>query len=112
MSQHFFIITDSLGQGERELGTKLMKNFLYSLARAEQAPAALSFMNDGVRLTCEGSESLEDLQVLAEKGVQIRSCGTCLDYYQLKDKLKVGEVGTMPQAVESCLSLENTIVIR
>ncbi len=113
MSQkNFFIITDSLGKGSEELGKQLMKNFIYTLARSEQKPKKIFFMNEGVRLTCEGSPVLEDLQALVDAGVELNSCGTCLDYYELQDSLKVGSRSGMAQIVEDMLSLDDSITIR
>ena len=103
MSKRVFITTDRIGHGNDELGTLLMKNFLYTLARNSQAPAAVMLMNGGVRLACIGSASLDDFALLAEKGVPIRACGTCLDFLGLKDQLAVGEVGTMPDSVAALM---------
>lgn len=99
MAKRILITTDRLGTGDDELGRLLMRNFLYSLAREEQRPAAVLLSNGGVRLACEGSESLDDLRLLAEHGVAVRACGTCLDFLHLKESLAVGEVGTMPDLV-------------
>jgi selenium metabolism protein YedF len=95
MAKTFWFTTDTLGNGDEQLGRVLMRNLLYSLARAEQRPERLMFMNGGVRLTCEGSESLADLRLLAEAGTIVKSCGTCLDFLGLKDSLAVGEIGDM-----------------
>lgn len=104
MSKRVFITTDRLGHGDDELGTLLMKNFLYTLARNEEVPAAVMLMNGGVRLACTGSASLDDLSLLAEKGVPVRACGTCLDFLGLKDQLVVGEVGAMVDSVAALLA--------
>lgn len=104
MAKRVLITTDRLGHGDDELARILMRNFLYSLARAEERPAAVALMNGGVRLACEGSDSLDDLRLLAEAGVAIRACGTCLDYLGLTDSLAVGEVGTMPASVAGLLA--------
>jgi hypothetical protein len=72
-----------------------MRNFIYSLARLESKPARLMFMNGGVRLTCEGSPALDDIKAMADAGVVVKSCGTCLDYLGLKESLAVGEIGDM-----------------
>jgi len=92
--------SNRFGVGADELGEVLMKSFLYALTELESSISHLIFMNSGVFMTTEGSPVLEHLQALAAKGVQILSCGTCLDYYQLKDKLKVGEVTNMYAAME------------
>lgn len=104
MAKRVFITTDRIGRGSDELGRVLMKSFLYSLARNAEPPAAVVLMNEGVRLACEGSDSLADLTLLAEAGVPIRACGTCLDFLSLKGSLLVGEVGTMPDSVAGLLA--------
>jgi len=95
MAKTFWIVTDRIGRGDEELGAVLMRNFLYSLARVDARPARVLLGNAGVRLACQGSGSLDDLRLLAEAGVPVKSCGTCLDYLGLKDSLAVGEVGDM-----------------
>ena len=87
--------TDTMGRGSEELGRALIKSFLYALAQLEVPPATLLFFNGGARLTVEGSESLDDLLALEEAGTEILTCGTCLDYYGLKDKLAVGSIPNM-----------------
>jgi selenium metabolism protein YedF len=111
MSKRVLILTDSIGREGSELGRVLMKNFLYSLARTETRPKAVMLMNDGVRLACEGSESLDDLALLSESGVAITACGTCLDFLGLSDCLLVGEVGTMLAAVEALAGDDDVLTI-
>lgn len=95
MAKTFWFTSDTLGTGDEELGRLLMRNFIYSLARQEAKPARLMFMNGGVRLVCEGSASLDDIAAMAEAGVVVKACGTCLDFLGLKENLAVGEVGDM-----------------
>lgn len=95
MAKTFWFTTDTLGCGDDELGRLLMRNFVYSLARNEQRPERLMFMNGGVRLTCEGSDALDSIRLMAEAGTVVKSCGTCLDFLGLRDALAVGEVGDM-----------------
>lgn len=99
MGKTFWVISDRIGTGDEELGRILVRSFLYSLARSADKPARIMFMNAGVRLTCEGSEVLGDLRLLASEGVAIKSCGTCLDFLHLSDKLAVGEIGDMNGSV-------------
>jgi len=106
-----FITTDCLGTGDRQLGEILMKAFLNTLWDAEPKPAKLLFLNDAVRLTTEGSEVLDSLRLLEKAGVEIFSCGTCLEYYELKDKLEVGMVTNMYDTVDSLLSAGKIIKI-
>jgi selenium metabolism protein YedF len=91
----YLITKDTLGHGSEELGTVLMKSFLYTLTETEPLPRTLIFINSGVRLTTKDSPLLGHLQTLAGRGVQILSCGTCLDYFALKERLAVGQVTNM-----------------
>lgn len=92
--------TATMGVGSEELGATLMKGFLYALSQQEELPGTILFYNGGARLTTEGSASLEDLRTMEAQGVEIMTCGTCLDYYGLKDKLRVGSVTNMYVIVE------------
>ena len=94
------ITSDKLGTGEDKLGQLLMKTYTYTLSETKPYPKAVIFMNSGVKLVVEGSEALENIQKLAGLGIEILSCGTCLDYYNIKDKLKVGIIGNMYTIVE------------
>ncbi|HBC96461.1 MAG TPA: sulfurtransferase-like selenium metabolism protein YedF [Clostridium sp.] len=103
------ISSNKLGVGNDELGTTLMKSYLYALTESSNLPADLIFLNGGVKLTTEGSDSLDNLKALEKKGVHIYSCGTCLDFYGLKEKLAVGEITNMYTIVEKMNSSDNTI---
>ena len=92
--------TDAMGRGSDELGKTLMKGFLFALGQLPQPPGTILFYNGGAHLTCEGSASLEDLRALAAKGTEILTCGTCLNYYGLTEKLAVGGVTNMYAIVE------------
>lgn len=105
------ICTDSIGTGEEELGHNLMKSYIYSLTEVDDKPSAMMFLNKGVYLTTEGSPVLEMLKQLADEGVEILTCGACLDYYKLTDALSVGEVTNMYYNVELMHESDNTIVI-
>ena len=111
MAKRVFIVTDKIGRGNDELGAILMKNFLYSLARNEERPRAVHLMNEGVRLACKGSDSLDDLALLAENVVAIKVCGTCLDFLGVKDDLAVGDVGTMPDGVAALIAEPDVLTI-
>lgn len=108
----YWILSDKLGEGDSELGTLLMKNYIYSLARTEVVPERVILMNAGIKLACEGSASLDDLRLLEEKGALVRTCGTCLDFYGLRDKLAVGEAGNMPDAVAGMAGADDVVVLR
>jgi len=96
-----FIESDSIGRGSEELGRILMRSFLHTLVEAEFKPARIIMVNSGVKLTCEGSEVLEDLHQLSRQGTDILSCGTCLDYFGLKTKLQVGRISNMYEILSS-----------
>lgn len=106
-----FITSDRLGTGDERLGEILMKAFLNTLWDNEPKPAKLIFINDGVRLTTEGSEVLDTLKLLEKDGVEIFSCGTCLEYYKLKDDLRVGKVTNMYETVHSLMDAGKVIKI-
>ena len=84
-----------MGEGNDELGKILLKGFLFALTQQEKLPSTILFYNGGASVTCEGSASLDDLRTLSKLGVEILTCGTCLNYYGLSDKLQVGEVTNM-----------------
>ena len=91
-----FIAGDRLGQGDDQLGEALMLAAIKTLAKAPGgAPAHVLFMNDGVRLCCEGSKALDDLRALASVGAELLCCGTCLDWLDLKETLAVGRESNM-----------------
>lgn len=92
--------SDYMGSGNEELGRILMKGFVYALTKLEELPETILLYNGGARLSCEGSQSLEDLKSLEAQGVEILTCGTCLNYYELTDKLKVGAVTNMYEIAE------------
>lgn len=89
-----------MGAGNYELGAVLIKSFIYSLTEQDCLPVALIFYNTGVELTCTGSPVLEDLKTLEQAGVSIISCGTCLDFLKIKDKLFIGEITNMYRIAE------------
>lgn len=111
MAKRLLITSETLGRGDDELGRVLMHNFLYSVARNADKPAAVMFANGAVRLACEGSDSLDDLRLLVEEGVVVKSCGTCLDFLGVADKLAVGDVGTMPGMVEAVCGGDEIVTI-
>ena len=85
----------TMGAGDEELGEILMKGFIYALSQQEELPATILLYNAGAKISCEESPSLEDLRSLEAQGVEILTCGTCLNHYGLTDKLKVGDVTNM-----------------
>lgn len=94
------VTSATMGSGSEELGKLLMKGFIYALSQQETLPKAILFYNGGASIPTEGSVSLEDLKTMEAQGVEIYTCGTCLDFYGLKDKLAVGSVTNMYSIVE------------
>jgi selenium metabolism protein YedF len=92
-----FVPSDRLGDGPEELGEILMRAALKTALTLDPAPAAVLFMNSGVKLACEGSVLLDDLRRLEAAGAALLSCGTCLDFYHLKEKLEVGRGSNMKE---------------
>ena len=94
------ISSAAMGHGGGELGAALMKGFLFALGQQEELPATILFYNGGASIPCEGSVSLEDLRSMEARGVEILTCGTCLNFYGLTEKLAVGQVTNMYTIVE------------
>ena len=101
--------SDKMGEGDDELGKVLIKGFIYAITQLDKLPKSVLLYNGGVKLSTEGSDSIEDLKELEEKGVEILSCGTCLNFYNLQDKLKVGKVTNMYSIVEEMSGATNII---
>ena len=91
---------NTMGSGDAKLGTSLMKAFVFALTKQDQLPDTVLCYNTGAYLTCEGADTLEDLKLLESEGVTVLTCGTCLDFYGLKEKLAVGGVTNMYDIVE------------
>ena len=89
------IASDSFGRGSEELGQLLIRSFLHTLGEVSPLPNRIICLNSGVKLVVEGSLVLEDLRALEEKGIDILACGTCLGYYEIKDKIAVGQISNM-----------------
>ena len=107
----FFITGDQIGISSEEPGKKLMKSFLYSLAESPSAPESILLVNAAVKLAAEGSEAIDDLKKLGARGVKILSCGQCLGYYELTDKLAVGKITNMLEIIEILSSAQRTVTL-
>ena len=103
------VSSDRMGSGNDELGKVLIKGFIFAVTQLDELPKTMLFYNGGATLTTEGSDSLEDLKSLEAQGVEILTCGTCLDYYGLKDKLAVGSVTNMYSIVETLAGADKII---
>ncbi len=103
--------SSGLGNGEIDLGEKLIKSFLAILAESEAVPARIAFINSGVFLTTEGSPVVDELNSLSERGTELLSCGTCLEYFGRKDKLIVGAPTDMKATVASLTSFGRVVTL-
>ncbi len=92
-----------MGSGNETLANVLLRAFLKTLKETSKKPAAIICYNQGVLLAIEDSEFVQDLKDLEKEGVKILVCGTCLDYYRVKDKLAVGQVSNMYDILETML---------
>jgi selenium metabolism protein YedF len=104
-----YINSHLLGGGDEALGSFLMKAFLKTLLDLETQPNRLILVNSGVHLAAEDSKVLESLQGLSEKGVEIVCCGTCIDFYELKGKMKVGVISNMYNIIQSMLEADRVL---
>jgi selenium metabolism protein YedF len=103
------ITSDRIGDGPEELGRLLMKNFVHTLLETSELPNRMLFLNRGVFLTCEDSEILEALGKLHDMGVEIFSCGLCLDFFKLKEKLRIGATTNMLAIADYLLAADSVI---
>lgn len=110
-SSVLMITREFLGEGNDELGKVLMKGFLYTITETLPYPEKIILLNSGVKLSTTNEETLVHLQKLEKAGVKIYTCGTCLNYYDLANELKVGVIGNMYDVVESLINHPNRITI-
>jgi len=112
MSEVVILVTNSgLGNGEKALREKMMGIFLSTLNTFPKLPVKILFYTEGVKLVVEGSPVVGELKALEEKGVRLIACGTCLDYFGLKEQLVVGEVGGMAAILEAMLEAEKVLTV-
>lgn len=104
-----FIASDEMGQGDSKLGQILMKNFIFTLIESDTSPDAIYFVNNGVKLTVGGSDVIEPLAELANRGVDIASCGLCLEFFNVKEALAVGRISNMLELVNALEGAGNIV---
>lgn len=98
-----FCASDKMGDGDPELGRLLLKNFLVTLLETTETPEAIYLVNSAVKLVCTGAETVEVLGKLACRGIDIASCGLCLDFYKIKEQLQIGRITNMLEIAEAQL---------
>ena len=106
-----FISSNKMGNGNDELGETLMKGFVYTLTESKPYPKSILLVNSAVKLSTENYDTVQNLKILEESGVEILSCGTCLDYYGLKESIKVGSITNMYTIVDIMKNSSQTISI-
>ncbi len=104
-----FIGADQMGHGDAQLGQVLMKNFIFTLIDSDRTPDAIYCVNSAVKLTIRGSEVTEPLAELADRGVDIASCGLCLEFFGVKEALAVGRVSNMLELINALQGAGNII---
>jgi selenium metabolism protein YedF len=104
-----FIASDEMGCGDAKLGQILMTNFIFTLIESDTSPDAIYFVNNGVKLTVGGSDVIEPLAELANRGVDIASCGLCLEFFNVKETLAVGRISNMLELVNALEGAGNII---
>ncbi len=105
-SKVLFITSSVIGRGDDQLGELLMANFLRLLGENQEKPTTLVFLNSGVRLVCDGSNVLDLVRKLEKQGVEMLACTTCLEYFDLTDKLEVGKPTTMAKSIQSMMTAD------
>jgi selenium metabolism protein YedF len=106
-----YFSADQIGRGDESLGKILLKGLLYTVSELASPPKTLVFMNSGVRLATEREDTIDLLRIIQGKGAEILVCGTCLDYFHLKEKLEVGRVSNLYEITEKFLSSADVVTI-
>ncbi|GKX31234.1 hypothetical protein SH1V18_37140 [Vallitalea longa] len=111
MEKVIVINNDTFGHGDRELGEKLMGAFLKKIWARNEKPEAIILYNSGVKLAAKGSKVIDVLTGLSECGVELLACGTCINYYELKDKMLVGRISNMEEISSMMMEAKSVITI-
>jgi intracellular sulfur oxidation DsrE/DsrF family protein len=105
------VIRDQYMVMPEELGSQMMGSFLRKLCQAESRPDAILFYGTGVRLLAEGSTVLDAMEILWKAGVDLIACGTCVGYFELRDKMKIGRTTDMKEVIDTFMNTENVVTI-
>ncbi len=111
MKKVFIINSDSLGAGDQDLGQKLMGAFLRKLWASDTKPEAIICYNSGVKLTAKGSPVLDAMDGLYSAGVDILACGTCVEFYNLKNDIQAGRISNMEEIVSILATAESVVTV-
>jgi len=104
------ISSDSMGRGDDELGKLLMQGFINSIKDVNVLPSVIVFYNTGVKLVADNSVVIDSICELKELGTKIVVCGACVDYFDLKEKIKFAEITNMYSILEMFLSADKVIM--
>jgi selenium metabolism protein YedF len=104
-----YLNSDGMGDGEPELGRKLMEIFLEQIAESDISIDFVGCVNSGINLTTEGSPVLESLRRLEDRGARIATCSTCLKYHGVEEKLAIGGTGKMEDTVRLMAAADRII---
>jgi selenium metabolism protein YedF len=105
------VASNTLGRGDDELGSVLMRTFIHTLGESDIKPHKIIFMNSGVKLVTQGSEVIDDLRALEKESVEILACGTCLGHFGLKDAVGVGRISNMYEITMALMKSTKVISI-
>jgi len=105
------VTNNGMGNSDKELSTILLANYLKLLIDENLLPNALLFYGEGVKTVVENSPFLETLSLLEKKGVNLIVCKTCLNFYELADKVKVGKIGTMADIIHYQWNVDKVITV-
>jgi selenium metabolism protein YedF len=111
MDSTIVINSEHLGSGPEELGQKLMGSFLRKMCILENKPERIIFYNTGVKLLSEGSQVLDALDMLSKEGIDLIACGTCINYFELNEKLVVGRISDMLEIVKTLTRSGSVITV-
>ena len=106
-----YVASDGIGHGSDELGKILLPAYMGVFSRGEVVPDVIAFVNGGVKLLTEDSIAIDALRVLDQRGVKILACGTCLDYFDLTDKLAVGAPTNAAELTQMMLTADKVIKV-
>ena len=111
MKKTILITSEFLGAGEDELGATLMGSFLRKLCAADELPKEIIFYNSGVKLLAEGSAVLDAIELLEKKGVTLTACGTCVNYFDLADKIQPVNIGDMTGIIAELMAADDVVTV-
>lgn len=104
-----YISSDRMGTGPDELGGILIKAFINTIKDVEPMPSHMVFVNSGVLITSTDSPIIDTLKELENMGVSIISCGTCLNYLERTEQLKVGIISNMFDILDTLTNASRVI---